>query len=47
MLLQTRALLVPALPPLVGIITGSSRPGLRYFLNDPGRYPGYGGGDPT
>jgi hypothetical protein len=33
----------PALPPLVGIITGSSRPGLRYFLNDPGRYPGYGG----
>jgi hypothetical protein len=33
----------PAMPPLVGIIEGSSRPGLRYFLNDPGRYPGYGG----
>jgi hypothetical protein len=30
-------------PPLVGVIAGSSRPGLRYFLSDPGRFPGYGG----
>src|SRR5215813_1961306 len=26
-------------PPLVGVISGTSRPGLRYFLADPGRFP--------
>jgi hypothetical protein len=31
------------LPPLVGVIAGSSKPGVRYFLSDPGRFPGYGG----
>jgi hypothetical protein len=30
-------------PPLVGVIKGSSKPGLRFFLSDPGRFPGYGG----
>lgn len=30
-------------PPLVGIIHGTSKPGIRYFLSDPGRFPGYGG----
>ena len=30
-------------PPLVGIISGTSMRGLRYFLSDPGRFPGYGG----
>src|SRR4029453_3729230 len=30
-------------PPLVGGIAGSSKPGMRYFLSDPGRFPGYGG----
>ena len=32
-----------ALPPLVGVIHGNSKPGLRYFFSDPGRFPGYGG----
>ena len=30
-------------PPLIAIIQGTSRPALRYFLSDPGRFPGYGG----
>jgi hypothetical protein len=29
--------------PLVGIIHGTSKPGVRFFLTDPGRFPGYGG----
>jgi hypothetical protein len=29
--------------PLVGVIRGSSKSGLRYFLSDPGRFPSYGG----
>lgn len=33
----------PANTPIVGTIKGSSKPGLRYFLSDPGRFPGYGG----
>jgi hypothetical protein len=32
-----------ASPPLVGVIHGSSKPGIRYFFSDPGRFPGYGG----
>jgi hypothetical protein len=32
-----------ARPPLVGVIHGSSKPGIRYFFSDPGRFPGYGG----
>jgi phospholipase C len=32
-----------ALPPLVGVIHGRSKPVIRYFLSDPGRFPGYGG----
>lgn len=32
-----------ARPPLVGVIHGASKPGLRYFLSDRGRFPGYGG----
>ena len=34
---------VNARPPQVGMIQGASRPALRYFLSDPGRFPGYGG----
>jgi hypothetical protein len=30
-------------PPLVGVIGGRSKPGFRYFLSDPGRFPTYGG----
>jgi hypothetical protein len=32
-----------ALPPLVGVIHGRSKPVIRYFFSDPGRFPGYGG----
>ena len=30
-------------PALVGTINGTSKPGVRYFLSDGGRFPGYGG----
>jgi hypothetical protein len=30
-------------PPLVGVLRGTSKPGIRYFFSDPGRFPGYGG----
>jgi hypothetical protein len=29
--------------PLVGMINGTSKRGLRYFLSDPGRFPTFGG----